>query len=207
MNTKQLVAIWYTGLAIDFFILGNTQDLWAIIVSILIIGALFVITFSPHEKVNKKRLLIWVISPVVLVALVYLVYELGEVVVYEYHENKVPISPRKIVPFELYDSFSEFPSEEKEKVEGKASINANGYLTVSLYNGSSWNIKTVQVALTIIKANGEKSDERIYNLTRYSLSIDGEPYKTTEYRTQLGYTLSPGEKFNWYIKSLKGYKY
>lgn len=181
MNTKQLVTIWYTGLAIDLAILCRTDELWAIVVAILVLGALLILTFRPNEKVKKKALAAWVIAPVIL----------GGTVAVLTYRAQMGQSPKQTV--------DQLPLAQWQKVEGTAWITKYGLLEVSLYNGSSWTIKDVQVALTIVKANGEKTDERIYDLTGY-----GVPYKTSRYSTGLGYTLGPGEKFEWYIKSLKG---
>lgn len=124
--------------------------------------------------------------------------------VFAYLENQEPIIPSKvIIDYQSY-GLSEFPAEEEAKVEGKANITNTGYLNVSLFNGSSWTIKKVQVAITVVKANGEKTGERIYDLSQGYNSNDGAPYKTTQYGTNLGYSLGPGENFTWHIKSLMG---
>ena len=195
MNTKQLIAIWYTGLAIDTAILIQTRELWGIIVAILIIGALFVLSFSFYEKVEQKTLITWAIVPLILGIIVFLVVT--------YLNNTSQVSNKDLIG---YPTQKDLPFDEKQKVNAVAYFDLFNTLTVSLYNGSTWNIRKVQVGLYIIKQNGEKSEQRIYDLDQsFEMSSgNGEPYKNTKYSTNLGYSLGQGEKFDWYIRSLKG---
>ncbi|MDP2983418.1 MAG: hypothetical protein Q8O92_08820 [Candidatus Latescibacter sp.] len=195
MNTKQLIAIWYTGLAIDAAILIQTRELWGIVFAILVIGALFVLSFSIYEKVEQKILIVWVIVPILLGIVVF------SVSTYLNHAKQV--STKNL---NLYPKQEELPFYEKQKVNAVAHFDLFNTLTVSLYNGSTWNIRKVQVGLHIIKQNGEKTELRIYDLDQsYGLSSGhGEPYKNTKYSTILGYSLGQGEKFDWHIRSLKG---
>lgn len=187
MNTKQLIAIWYTGLAIDIALLLHTDDLWAVVIAIVVLGSLFVLSFRTYDNVKKKAVLAWVGIPMLLCGAAF------TVAVYLNQTGRLP-----------KQELRELPIDQQQKVEGRASITNYGWLKVSLYNGSSWRVRHVQVALSVVKANRQKTDERIYDLTEEAYSNDGVPYKNTDYHTSLGYSLGPGESFEWQIKSLRG---
>lgn len=74
MNTKQLVVIWYAGLAIAttllFYAAGQSWTPWALLAVIVTIAALFVYTFRPHPAVNKKMLRRFVATPIVVLLLI-----------------------------------------------------------------------------------------------------------------------------------------
>ncbi len=74
MNTKQLVVIWYAGLAIAttllFYAAGQSWMPWALLAVIVTIAALFVYTFRPHPAVNKKMLILFVATPTVVLLLI-----------------------------------------------------------------------------------------------------------------------------------------
>ncbi len=74
MNTKQMVVFWYAGLYITanlirYAVEGVMTPLLASAATILL-AALFFYTFRPHPAVSRKRVLWFVASPVVVIAVV-----------------------------------------------------------------------------------------------------------------------------------------
>lgn len=179
MNTKQLITIWYTGLLIIVALLLQNND-WALIISIVIVGSLFVLSFRLNDNVNKKAVLAWVGIPMLLFITLFTVAT---------YTDRTRNEPHAL------------PIEQRQKVEGSASITNYGYLKVDLYNGSSWRIEEVQIGISVIHPDGSKAPERIYTLVSYG---DGLPYKNTDYSANLGFKLAPNESFKWQIKSLRG---
>lgn len=59
MNTKQLVAFWYMGIAIIVVLIGFAEEnpdfrLWFYLTSIIVLGSLFIYFFASHPEANKK---------------------------------------------------------------------------------------------------------------------------------------------------------
>ena len=77
MNTPQLTVLWYAGLLIAMIMAGRgssySGESWQI-ASIIVLASLFIYTFRPHPKANKKVVAAWVIAPFLLIALSLGVY-------------------------------------------------------------------------------------------------------------------------------------
>jgi hypothetical protein len=73
MNTKQLVVLWYAGLLVALVLLAfgfepGARSPWPFVLSICVIAGLFILSFSPHPRANKKLLALFVLTPIALLA-------------------------------------------------------------------------------------------------------------------------------------------
>jgi hypothetical protein len=114
----------------------------------------------------------------------------------------------------------DLPQNELSKLEGPASI-AGDTLQVSVYNGSSWDLKEITVGLTLVRR--ENASAHLANANFLSvaatdapasrpsdltllLHIKGTaaPLMTTVFSQKLGTTLAPDQEWHWAIVQARG---
>ena len=71
MNTKQLIAFWYTGLILVAVLIGFASEhpnytLWVYLSVILTLGGMFIYSLGSHPDSNKKTVAYSVLIPLVL---------------------------------------------------------------------------------------------------------------------------------------------
>ena len=149
MNTKQLIALWYTGLAIASILIfsnGEIPYLLTRIVCASIIGFLSVLTFRNGNQLDKMSFLRWVL-PVITIPIIVVVF----LITMDYVKTKT------------------LPSSEMAKVqiERNPKHYDDGDIFADIYNGSSYQLSEVVVLITAREkvidpfAEGNKSSELI----------------------------------------------
>jgi hypothetical protein len=115
----------------------------------------------------------------------------------------------------------EMPPSELAKLEGPASV-VGDTLQVSLYNGSSWDLKEITVGLTLVRkesttahlanaqflpvaANEEAPSAKPSDMTvLIHLKGAAAPLGTTVFSEKLGRALSPDQEWHWAIVQARG---
>jgi|GEM_PF-6011834 len=134
MNTKQLIALWYTGLAIvALLVLGGgkipfLKNEWVTLIAcVSIIGLLSVFTFRSGHQLDKKMFVRWVspmiVSPIVIIVLV---------IAYNYKMTE------QLPPSEIA----------KVQIEQSPKSYDNGKVFADIYNGSSYSISEVVIRIS-----------------------------------------------------------
>ena len=77
MNTAQLIVLWYAGLIV-FVILSfkalDSSNVNYFVVAIILINAILIYTFRPHPNARKKRVLVAVVTPIMIVPLLFVIF-------------------------------------------------------------------------------------------------------------------------------------
>ncbi len=115
----------------------------------------------------------------------------------------------------------DLPRNELSKLDGPAVMNGDS-LQVTVYNGTSWNVKEITVGLTILRrpaatasygsaqlrpvaAGGEGPAEKRSDLTvLYHLKGTASPFGTAVFSQNLGGTLGPDQDWHWAIVQAQG---
>lgn len=153
MNTKQLIALWYTGLAIvALLVFGNGEipfikNEWVTLIAcVSIIGLLSIYTFKNGHQLDKKKFVRWVspmiVTPVVIVAIIIAIN---------------------------YKMTEQLPPSELANVQIKRNPKSydSGDVFADIYNGSSYNISEV-----VVKITARNSWEDAPDFSAYSVEAD-----------------------------------
>ena len=72
MSTKQLIALWYGGLAVSgvlFFQASEDSSTGPLLLAIVLLAGLAIYTFRPHTRADKRQALSFVLGPVMFLAI------------------------------------------------------------------------------------------------------------------------------------------
>jgi len=117
----------------------------------------------------------------------------------------------------------QLPESELGKLDGPAAINGDT-LQLSVYNGTTWNIKEITVGLTILRRSDSQTarygsarlitaaettapvpSEKHSDVTvLYHLTGAAAPFTTTVFKETLGAALGPDQDWHWAIVQAKG---
>jgi hypothetical protein len=115
---------------------------------------------------------------------------------------------------------TELPAADLAKVDGPATLD-NGLLEITLHNGSSWNLREITVALTIVESEAEDSggglrlvpaleqvpaatEKRPETTVILHLKGTAAPAGEAIFEQKLGALLSPDQDWHWSILQAKG---
>ena len=111
MNTRQLIAQWYTGIVVVVFLVAHGREnedhaLWAYVASTIVCGGLFVYTFRPHPEARLKTVFLCTTIPVMV---------LGGIMVVLFQtalkDEDASVTAKRIVPdqVEVFDVILNMP--------------------------------------------------------------------------------------------------
>ena len=91
------------------------------------------------------------------------------------------------------------PSDQLAKLDGRLAVTTYGYIKADIYNGTERELDTVKVEVTILDSSGAQVLRRVYKLT----STGGRALSSSEFIADCGFTLAPGQTYQWRIVSAK----
>ncbi len=134
MNTKQLIALWYTGLTVAALLLFSNGEIpflkneWEVfIIDVAIIGAMSVFTLRSGNQLDWRSFLRWVVP-----AIVVPVIGIGALIAY-YHVRTEALPASELA---------------KVKLDGSPNHYGDGSVFGRIYNGSSYTITKVTLRIT-----------------------------------------------------------
>lgn len=191
MNTKQLIALWYTVIGLLSLLIFSEGKIlpfrlseWAAIaICVASIGLLAVYTMKTSHQLDKRTFYKWVI-PALSLPFITAAILIG------------------VITFTA-PKLAEIPLGDRYLLTGQAQISPLERLEVNLYNGSTWEIKEITVQL---KVTSKTSGEHVITVDRkYVLSCWVSPMTSKECNTNVGFSLRNGQDFSWNILSAVGY--
>ncbi|MFO1518395.1 MAG: FxLYD domain-containing protein [bacterium] len=78
MNTKQVITLWYGGLAIVGLLLAGVGGGLTVAAALAVVTLLFVFSFSHHHTVNKHKVMVAVILPTLVLGIASFVMDSTE---------------------------------------------------------------------------------------------------------------------------------
>jgi hypothetical protein len=95
----------------------------------------------------------------------------------------------------------DLPTTELSKLAGVASITSYGKFEWSAYNGSDFVLTEVRVSISVFDEKGNALiSNRVYRVPAY----DFYPQQTKELSADVGFSLTPDQKWGWSVVEAKG---
>lgn len=113
MNTTQLIVLWYAGLIIAGVLILSvvSYGFFPFIVAIIVIAAVLIYTLRPNPNVRKRRVLIAVLGPILILSLIISLW----IGYQDYRQKQKEIQKIKLLEEENQRRSLEFQKIEEEK--------------------------------------------------------------------------------------------
>ncbi len=95
------------------------------------------------------------------------------------------------------------PPSELAHLDGRCSIDSLDWINCDLYNGSTWKLSRVTVAIAVHDPKGSEILSRNYDLVMRPYE-SGSPTENTQFHASLGFSVAPPQAWSWRITAAKG---